>query len=48
MILTPIKYLKVFLKKHDNRITVVRYASIINQSYKVSLRILKGFAAKDI
>jgi len=44
-VLTPIEYLKVFLKKHDNRITVVRYASIINQSYKVSLRILKGYVA---
>lgn len=45
MILTPIEYLKVFLKKHDNRIPVVRYASIINKSEKVAMRILKGFVA---
>lgn len=45
VILTPIEYLREFLKKNNNRITIVRYASLINKSYKVALRILKGFVS---
>lgn len=44
--LTPIEELKDFLRKNNNRITAGRYSSLINKSYKVSLRILKGFVAE--
>jgi len=43
--LESIDFIKAYLKQNNNRITVVRYASIIDQSYKISLRILKGFVS---
>ncbi len=45
MILTPIEYLKVHLKKNDKQITANEYSLIIGKSYKVALRILKEFVA---
>lgn len=42
-ILTPIDYLKKYLKKHGNRITAKEYSTLTNQSYKMALVILKNF-----
>ncbi len=42
-ILTPIEWLKVYLKKHDNKITTKKYSLKINKSEKVARRILDGF-----
>ena len=43
--LESIDFIKAYLKQNNNKITVVRYASIIGKSYKVSLRILKRFVS---
>ena len=44
-ILTPLEYLKVHLKKHDNRITIKEYAKLIDKSEYIASKTLKKFEA---
>lgn len=37
--------LRDYIRKHNNRISIKKYASLINQSYKIASRILKGFVS---
>ena len=45
IILTPLEYLKVYLKKHDNRITIKEYAKLIDKSEYIASKTLKKFEA---
>jgi len=44
-ILTPLEHLKVYLKKHDNRITIKEYAKLIDKSEYIASKTLKKFEA---
>ncbi|GAH59551.1 unnamed protein product, partial [marine sediment metagenome] len=45
--LESIDFIRTYLRQNNNEITIADYALIINQSYKVSLRILKGYVVNN-